>query len=312
MDGIPLIDEDEGEAFFDEVPASGSDASDGDQDIGGINELDELDELEPDNSTVYDLGDTFVILPADKDVFMGTITDMTETSLSMDGDDKKRYTFEWELNEIIMKTDTYEIIDIIRVKSYVPEDEVTEYVELEFDTEELAEKKYSELAIKDDLLSSMIQSMDIYDQPQKIILVQERLDIILELINAPVPERDYKIPGWIIPIVEDDLKLYDPLGIKLEQELIDEFRGKSDIRNYKDFVTNSLGNTNPIETKTGHGWETDEYSGNYLRNCLQEDTCSGVSGAYTYDERVNPPPIKFGGETVMAANNLRIIETSFR
>ena len=309
MDGIPLIDDDE--AFLDEVPVSlldGSDGSDDEQDIGGINEQVEHDEPGGhDNTAAYDLGDTFIILTVEEHIFLGKITDMTDNSLSMEGDDEKRYTFEYADNEIIMKTDTYEIIDMIRVKLYVPEDEVTEYVELEFDTEELLEKNFSDLAIKDDLLSSMIQSMDIYDKPQKILLVQKRLDVILELINTKEVVEDYKIPCWLIPIIEDDLKLYDSLGLTLEQELIEEFRGKNDIRNYKDFLTNSLSHSKPIETKTGYGLETNEYSGNYLRNCLQEDTCAGVLGSYAYDERINSPAIKLGDEIVLPANKLRMI-----
>ena len=82
-----------------------------------------------------------------------------------------------------MKTDDYEILDIIRVKIHEPEKGEEEYKDIDFDVDELIDKRYSELAIKDDLLSAMIQSMNIYDNPVMIDKVEKNINILLELIN---------------------------------------------------------------------------------------------------------------------------------
>ena len=51
------------------------------------------------------------------------------------------------------------------MRPYDPVKERDEYSEIEFETEELVDKIYSDLAIKDDLLSTLIISMNIYNNP---------------------------------------------------------------------------------------------------------------------------------------------------
>ena len=51
---------------------------------------------------------------------------------------------------------------MIKVIPYDPVDESEEYSEVEFESEELIDKIYSDLAKRDDLLSALIHSINIY------------------------------------------------------------------------------------------------------------------------------------------------------
>ena len=170
----------------------------------------------------------------------------------------------------------------------------------------MIDKRYSELAIKDDLLSAMIQSMNIYDNPVMIDKAEKYINFLLELINYSEEDK-FKFPKWLIPIIEDNLKMYDYLGFVLNEELTEELKSSGDVRNYREYLNNSLKYSKPIETQSGYGLETNEYSGIYLRNCLQDDSCSGILGPYIYDERRNSNQIIMDEEVILETNELRII-----
>jgi hypothetical protein len=222
----------------------------------------------------------------------------------MKDDSDRELSFLFDNGEIILKTENYEILDMIKVISHDPLKEDDEYMEVEFDTEELVEKMYSDLAKKDDLLSALIYSMNIYENESKIKRVQETIDILLDLINKE-PAKDYSIPSYMVPIVDDSLKIYDKELLKTE--LTEEINNLESITSYEEYVNNSIRHMEPILTKNGYGLSTDEYSGNYLRNCLQDDTCFGPNGSYTYDERRNGQKITFDNTTIVTPNRLRII-----
>ena len=302
-DGNPIVDEVD-EVEVDEVDMDIS--SELSSDNGGYNELPLMDDNTKDS---FDLGDSYIILLGKRDnPFLANVIeiDIGENILKMEDDTKKVLIFQYELGEIIMKTDDYEILDIIRVKIHEPEKEEEEYKDIDFDVDELIDKRYSELAIKDDLLSAMIQSMNIYDNPVMIDKVEKSINILLELINYSEEDK-FKFPKWLTPIIEDNLKMYDYLGFVLNEELTEELKSSGDVTNYREYLNNSLKYSKPIETQSGYGLETNEYSGIYLRNCLQDDSCSGILGPYIYDERRNSNPIIMDEEVILETNKLRII-----
>ena len=266
---IPISNLEEDDPFVDEVSEGEvlEEVSELSEDVGGYNELPESEELLVPS---IDLGDSYIILLESRnEPFLAKVIeiDIGSNLLVMEDDENKKLTFRYELSEIIMKTEDYEIVDIIRVKEYKPEDEEEEDKEIEIDVNELVDKKYSELAKKDDLLSAMIQSMNIYGNSVLIETVQENIDNLLDLINYKKEDK-YNLSKWLIPIIDDDLKIYDFLGFILNNELNEELKSSLDIRNYRDYLNNSLQYSKPIETKSGYGLETNEYSGIYLRNCL--------------------------------------------
>ena len=291
-----ILEEDVGEDV--EVSSELSD------DLGGYNELPQIDEVE----TSYDIGDLIIILLRSKDkVLLCTISEIiqSENILKMKDEEEKEYSFIYENGEILMTTDSYEIIDMIKVIPHDPLDEEGEdYVEIEFESEVLLDKIYSDLAKRDDLLSALIHSMNIYDNDYKIKRVQKTLDILIQMINhVSIPKNN--IPAYMIPIIDDSLKQYDKT--MLETELTDEINNLTNITSYKEYINNNIKYSKPIDTTNGYGLITEEYSDTYLRNCLQDDNCFGINGSYTYDERKNNKLISNDDEPIVLPNRLRII-----
>ena len=280
--------------------------SDLSEDIGSYNSLPENNE-DIDNS--YDIGDILIILLKDKNSpFLGNVTEIipTENLLKLVDEKEREFSFLFEDGEILMKTDSYEILDMIKVILHNPlEVEEEEYNEIDFETDILLDKIYSDLAKKDDLLSALIHSMNIYDNNYKIKNVQNTLDILIEMINYK-KEIKNNIPAYMIPIIDDNLKIYED-KIKLENELSDEINNLTNITSYKEYINNNIKYSKPIETTNGYGLITEEYTDTYLRNCLQDDNCFGVNGAYTYDERKNNKYIKSSDENIILPNKLRFI-----
>jgi len=322
--GIPIQNSNSEDPFIDEVSEDILVGSDDSQlpsdeqvdepvdDHGSYNEVVSEDNVLSESS--IDIGDIFIMLLESRSgPFLSRVTEISDrdNSLKMKDDSDKILSFVFNNGDIILKTDDYEIIDMIKVRAYEPiKDTDDEYKEVEFDSEELTEKLFSDLAQKDDLLSSLIYSMNIYDNESKIKRVQQTIDILLELINNK-PEKEYSIPSYLIPIIDDSLKLYDNDNSILKSELTDEINNLSSASSYEAYINNSIRNMKPIETTNGYGLVTDEYSSTYLRNCLQDDKCFGFGGSYTYDERRNNQNIVLdlpsGRTTVVTPDRLRII-----
>ena len=301
----PLLDEAPEEHILEEdVSEDVEVSSELSEDYGSLNELPQLDEIE----TSYDIGDLIIMLLKDKDKpFLGKITEILpqQNLLKLVSEDEREFSFLFEIGEILMNTDSYEILDMIKVIPHDPlEEEGEEYVEIEFESEVLLDKIYSDLAKRDDLLSALIHSMNIYDNDYKIKRVQKTLDILIQMINhVSIPKNN--IPAYMIPIIDDSLKIYDK-NI-LEGELTDEINNLTNITSYKEYINNNIKYSKPIDTTNGYGLITEEYSDTYLRNCLQDDNCFGINGSYTYDERKNNKLISNDDETIVLPNRLRII-----
>ena len=300
----PLLDEASEEHILDSEGEDVELRSELSEDLGSINELKEdSEEIE----TSYDIGDLIILLLKDKDKpFLGKITEILpqENLLKLVSEDEREFSFIFEGGEILMNTENYEIIDMIKVIPYDPLDESEEYSEVEFESEELIDKIYSDLAKRDDLLSALIHSMNIYDNDYKIKRVQETIDTLIEMIEYK-PSKDISIPNYMIPIIDDSLKLYDETMLK--SELTDEINNLSNITSYKEYINNSIKYSKPIDTTNGYGLVTEEYSNTYLRNCLQDDNCFGIKGSYTYDERRNNKYIKSSDENIVLPNRLRFV-----
>ena len=185
-----IEEEDVGQEQEQEQEQEQDDEVSDDEDYGSHNELPDVDDIQ----SAYDIGDTLIILLKSKELpFLGRITEIlpSENLLKITDKDEKEFRFLFEGGEILMTTDSYEIIDMIKVRLYDPVQESdgadgsdeSEYKEVDFDSEILIDKIYSDFAKKDDLLAALIYSMNIYDNNSKIKNAQQTLDVILEMIN---------------------------------------------------------------------------------------------------------------------------------
>ena len=234
--GEEIINEIE-EELLDEEGSEGSEGS----------ESSELSEDIDDEKAIIRLGDEYIVLleSREKPFLMKIVEILTdENRIKCEDENQKILIFEIEYNEIIRETDDYKIIDILRVRLFKPEKEDDpEYEEIEIEVEELIEKRYSDIAKKDDLLSILIQSMNIYENTLLIDKVQKSIDNFIEMISELSEEKEEKleIESWLIPIIEDNLKLYDEKDELLKEELIDEYLSLNDkIENYREYINKSL------------------------------------------------------------------------
>jgi hypothetical protein len=283
-------------------------AAEGGEEMGSYNELPDLSEAE---RSSIDIGDSLIMLmKGAKEPFLGKVTEISseENILIMVDDKDRTLTYVFENGELLKLTLNYEILDYIKVRPYDPIKEKDEYQEIELETEVLVDKIYSELAIKDDLLSTLIISMNIYDNPLLIERVQETIDTLLELYsNLGKSEKKY-LPKYMIPIIGDEIKKYDELGYSLSEEIKQNaLESEAGYPTYRDYINSQLKHSKPILTTNGYGFETDEYYDTYLRNCIQDENCAGLMGAYRYDERRNNSPIYFDDAMLLPANRLRFI-----
>ena len=146
-------------------------AVEGGEEMGSYNELPDLSEAE---RSSIDIGDSLIMLmKGAKEPFLGKVTEISseENILIMVDDKDRTLTYVFENGELLKVTLNYEILDYIKVRPYDPIKEKDEYQEIELETEVLVDKIYSELAIKDDLLSTLIISMNIYDIPFKLFII---------------------------------------------------------------------------------------------------------------------------------------------
>jgi len=306
---IPIHDNEEKSVEVDENFIEDSEIIDDDDDNGNINVT-----LYEERNTELTLGDLYLfVLESVDDILLGKIVSIEkdENRLTMECDNNKNYIFIYDENEIISKTDDYEIIEIVRVIEYEPDNSeislLNDYT-LETDIEE--DKKYSKIAIKDNLLSVMIESMNIYENSSMIEKVQKTIDTFYEMIESgKIIQKDNQIPKWLVPLISDNIKYYhDLIGVELSAELQEYENSMKTVNNYSDYLSVVFNSSKVINTENGYGYTTNEYSGTFLRNCIQDDSCSGLGGEpYSYDERRNSNSIKNAGQIVHSCDVLRFV-----
>jgi len=142
------------------------------------------------------VGDKLIIFFSDDNNYIGTVEDFTGNNmviLSVDGVSNKLL----ELNEnqlILLNTNDYNIIDIAKVIELEDKDviKVTEiqltkniYPELVIDTEYKDEKEYSisEVEKREDLITTLINAINIYDNTLLIPSAYLIADIFKELVS---------------------------------------------------------------------------------------------------------------------------------
>ena len=238
-----------------------------------------------------DIGDLYIILlDSLPEPFLAVIAEIQDDKALFQGTDEKKKMWEFVVQDerIVRETADYQVLDILRVRKLEEDEEDKEEEageEIEFETDELTAKKYSELAIKDDLLNTLIKRLGIYDNPLLIDKAQETIEILLELIEKSKQPETYEsmFPRGVIPVVSNQLKFYDEESFNEELQAEAQLLQRQFI-GYQDFLQRILKNQTSFESES-RGFETEEYEGTFLLDCLQSETCQGLKGTYTYDER---------------------------
>ena len=247
-----------------------------------------------------------------------------------------------EDNHIILKTENYIITDIEKIiKINVDDfDKVIDiqlqkdiYPELELEVVELLEDKYiyTNIQKKEILLTSLIQSFNIYDNTKKI---KELTDIVNNIItleddtkyNTPYFKKyilNKNIPTWLLPITNnykrvylddddeeeesiDDISIEYPKVIKnFKEEYIQIFNINN---NNKNNFINSVNNTfKSLYYPTQFINETDGYTCEYEGNFLMNLENFGIDYRHTLNENY----VYFTGDKSVLINKEKHILNSF-
>ena len=244
------------------------------------------------------LGDMYIVLLETKEKpFLCSVDNIIEEEKLVYLTDKNETSFIFSYTgdyNFVLKTKDYDAIEIIKVKPF--DVEIDEYnkeqVEIEFETELKTdlEKEYSETIQKDDVLSHLIRSYNIYDNPFMIEYIHRMTENFIDLINMIQKTEDKKImKDWLVPIFDNDIQMYLDEGNDSILDAIDLSENKTD-GNYSDIINNNIKYSNPYVSKEGIGYQTTNYKGTILRNCIQS-VCTGINGEYTYDERKTRQPL---------------------
>lgn len=280
-----------------------------------VNEIQDewgIDALEDSWTTQYnlDIGDKFIMLLKEKDentTFIGQVSGINPDDgialLIDDLDSENIFQFNTDGLTIILKTEDYEILDIQKIKDFdlklLSEDdkdlkkrltkEVLDEIEIDIYELEKEERIYSKQECKESLLSDIIQSYTKKVSQEKIL---EDIDIILSLIYDPKHKEIEKIPNWLIPLIDNELmmnsetfndymNLYNEGGIMGEESNLGN-------RMYSDIMRKILHSSDFLkESDENSGIVLKEHEGKYYRDCIQDNTCLGIQGPYSFDERKN-------------------------
>ena len=291
--------------------------------------------IEESNISIYDkpfsIDDEFIFYFRDKGEVIGKIKSIErKITLSINNED---YFLEMNNDEqLLLKTSNYEIIDLEKITEFnIKElDDITNelltkdiYPEVEIETEEVKKYMYSDVDKKESLISSLISSMDLYDNRFMIDMIsdisQEFMLMIKDIKKISLehfPEitnfsKNEKLPEWLIPVSSNIKRLYldnieepiiqdDYIKVDFIEELKDiyDFTHESNIT-YKNSM-NIYYNTKYSSLQNlliENGFKMNKYNGDYFRSCITEDTCTGIDLEYiktksSIDERRNHRGLK--------------------
>ena len=267
--------------------------------------------------TNLEIGDKYMMLLKEKDsnkIFIGQVSGINPDDgialLINDLDQEDILQFSIDGLTLLLKTDEYEILDIQKVKMFdskiLSEDDkelkkrLTREVfsDIELDIQELAkeDRVYSKQECKESLLSDIIGS---YNAVNKMFSQERILDDINILVSLVYDKKHDKlgntVPKWLIPIIDNDIKRYgDEEDTYIELQKLYEEGGimgaeeKLGLRTYSDIMKKILHSSDFIlESEEEIGILLKNHEDKYYRDCIQNDSCIGPQGPFSFDERKN-------------------------
>ena len=162
-------------------------------------EYDFEENIEESNISIYDkpfsIDDEFIFYFKEEGEVIGKIKniEIDEKKITLEINDKDE--------QILLKTSNYEIIDLEKIIEFKKEnlDDITNelltkdiYPEIEIKTEEVKKKIYSDVDKKEDLISSLIMSMNLYNNKFMINVISDiSQDFMLMIKNMKEVSLEY-------------------------------------------------------------------------------------------------------------------------
>ena len=233
-----------------------------------------------DKKPIIEVGDLYLFAyhkKADKDteIVCAKLSEVSEAEklvTFVDEDDKEylfEYTVENERQVVVTENDVYKITEMYLVEPFDPDKDEYHRVddEIHIIADVRTDKVYSDYLKSDDLLSSLIQSLGIYDKPARLRQTMDTVATLLTLskIVGP-PELSDKLslqlrslPSGVYPVTDSQLKEVDDTG--LMAELQDEEKGT-----YIETLRQIYSHQNPLDNENTDMKRVSGYSGRYFRD----------------------------------------------
>lgn len=203
------------------------------------------------------------------------------------------------------KTPGYEILDKALVTPFtLPLSQEGEMIDItpesneeyEISTQSKRTQEYSTEIKQDDLLFNYIRALNIYDQPHLIEEAHRRISDLVAMVENPKPMNQNSIiqkslPSCLIPIIDSEPKKYEEDEFPYQMD-VESKQVSSTSLNYNQLLQLILEPLTNFPNEEGLGYSSQDYVGPFLRDCIQNDTCTSIDGdSYAYDSRRAPSAI---------------------
>jgi len=219
-------------------------------------------------------------------------------------------------DNLILKNDSYSIIDIEKVEEFLediddidltPTDEM--YPAIDIMVDEVKDKIYSLQEKKENLLNELISLFKAYGDDILLFQISDMVEQLMKMyvlydtspyddsdtlyfIKNIINEKPFHLPKWLLPIIDNRKKLY-----REEEEDMDE-SPDTFVRSFKEELIAKYKLLNSLGDKDYHKvmelvfsytpFQNNDnillpHSGMYLRDCKQSSPCNGFNGLLTFD-----------------------------
>lgn len=273
--------------------------------------------------------ETYAILIKGEDPFVGEINAIEGTKAIIKTKDKE-YNLLLDENGYLVKNDTYEILDIERVIPFdlsILKEDVSQVNKVltsdiinnsDISVGDIKEKEiiYTDIELREELLSSLVSIFDAYDSLSKITKLNEYIKDFFSILRYDKQRYlylDSTLPDWLIPIVDNPIQVYPILGVDPEYsqslELVSELSELSQTTgtDYYHIYRSILDKLRPINPSISDIGYTTHNIRKYLRDCLIDAKCNGFNGNYTFDKRNNKLNYMSNSEIIHKSDTLNII-----
>ena len=198
------------------------------------------------DKNIFTLDSLFIVIyEEDGDIFdkllIVTYINYEDGSIQLEDENKniERLFFDQE-DKLILEHTNYKIISVEKVEEFLDDiddiqllhtDDV--YPEIEILVDEVKEKIFSDQEKRENLLNELIRIYKAYDDELLLLNISEITDQILnmykmkdnfylddsdhlEFIKKMIQQNDFNIPKWLIPIIDNQKKIYTE-----EEDLLD-------------------------------------------------------------------------------------------
>jgi hypothetical protein len=300
---------------------------------------------------IFTLDSLFIVIyEEDHDIFdkllIVTYINYEDGSIQLEDENKNNeFLFFDQEDKLILEHNNYKITSVEKVEEFLDDIDEIEllhtddiYPEIEILVDEIKEKIFSDQEKRENLLNELIRIYKAYDNELLLLNISEMTDHILnmykmkdefylddtdnlEFIKKMIQQKDFNIPKWLIPVIDNQKKIYTDD----EEELLEN----EDVftRNFYEELTEKY---NLIQEREDNNYKKNmeilfsyspyrnkeniiiPYNGEYLRYCSNDNPCIGKNGPLYFDmnrtrDEVIMPKLENSNEIIVPREQLSFL-----